>query len=117
VATNLKNESRMRNLDVGAAKSSGDAHMVGPLSCVLITDTDAANLADVDFGRLIVSYDLEVTDTGGAGMAVGAVVYYDTVAGTLSDNAADKEYGVLFEAVGAGATSTVEVALFPGIEA
>ncbi len=119
MATNLHKETRMRRVDIGGAASSGDPWMVGPLSCVLITDTDANNIADCDFGRLLVSYDLSVEDTVGAGMAIGAVVYYDAAFGppVLNSNGAGKEYGFLAEVIGAGLTATVEVVLFPGIEA
>lgn len=118
MATNLKQETRMLNLDIGGAASSGDPWMLGPLSCVLVTDTDADNMADCDFGRMLVVYDLSVEDTVGGGIAVGDVIYYDSGATpVLNNNAAGKEYGIATEAVGASATATIGVILYPGIEA
>ena len=120
MATNQVNDTQILNINVGAVKSSGDPHMVGPLSCVLQTDTEVVgglNMADVEFSQKLNIYDLSVVETAGGGVAVGDVIYYDTVTGLLNNNPADKEYGMALEVVGIGATTVIEVALFPGIEA
>lgn len=119
MATNLKKETRTQRINIGGAASSGDPWMVGPLACVLIDDTDANNIADCDFGRMLVIYDLSVEDTVGGGIAIGDVIYYDATFGppVLANNAAGKEYGIATEVIGAGLTLTIGVILFPGIEA
>jgi len=120
MATNLVNRGRIFNVDVGGTGvgyTSGVPIMIGRLAGVLVCDADAAQMADVEFDRELVVYDLSVkaiiNGPVNTTIAVGDDITYivgDTP--RLSKKAAGKQYGVAFEAnAGAGTTTTIKVAL------
>ncbi len=99
-----------------AAPNSGDPVRFGSLTGMAITDEgdggNAATETSVNFGSFIA--DLYVDDTSGAGIAVGAAVFYDdTATGSPASNLNDDNtayfFGFALEAVGANATTRINV--------
>jgi hypothetical protein len=79
----------------------------------LTTDQDAGdNSASVDFGGV---YDLSVKGIDGGGnsaVAAGDILYYtDADSPPISKKATGVRFGYALEAVGSGATATIEVAV------
>lgn len=107
--------NRRLELVVGAGVTSGSPVAVGKITGVAIADADSNNKTVVDRGGV---YDLSVKAIDGAGdsaVAVGDEIYY-TAGDTPKLN--KKVTGILFghalEAIVAGATDTVQVALLHG---
>ena len=104
-------------LPVLAGTKSGDPVVIGTIAGVALEDRDAAGNAPV---RVKGVFKLSVTGHNGAeneAIGVGDKVYY-TAGGTPAINAnanTGKEFGVALEAIAAGATATIPVALKGGI--
>ena len=95
-----------------AAPNSGDPVRFGLLTGVALLDEGAggagATETVVDFGPGV--WDLPVTDEVGGGVAVGDVVFYkDGIDGLTNDPSSTYFFGYALEAVGIGATTTVNV--------
>jgi predicted RecA/RadA family phage recombinase len=94
-----------------AAPNSGDPVRFGSMTGIAMLDEGdggvAATVTVVDFGRYVA--DHPVTDVVGGGIAVGATVYYDDGADRLENDTTGTPYGVALEAVGGGATTTIQV--------
>jgi len=100
-----------------AAPNSGDPVRFNALTGMAITDEgdggNASTETTVHFGSFVA--DLYVDDTSGAGIAVGAAVFYDdTGTGSPSSNLNDDStngyfFGFALEAVGANATTRINV--------
>jgi len=94
-----------------AAPNSGDPIRYGALTGIALLDEGDGGLGAtqtmVDFGWFVA--DHPVTDVGGGGIAVGSTVYYDDGADRLENDTTGTPYGIALEAVGAGATTTVQV--------
>ena len=111
MALNLIQRGRILNVPVAVGKLSGNPTVLGPYPGVCVNDRGAgagpAVNADVEFDREFVIYDLsvEAVDFGGpSAVAVGDVLYYDTITGanTLNKNNNGEEYGVALEVIAAG---------------
>jgi len=104
-----------------AAPNSGDPVRFGYMTGMAITDEgdggNAATETTVNFGQFVANFTVD--DTSAAGIAVGAAVFYDdTATGTpavnLNDDAANGYFfGFALEAVGANATTEIEVLHVP----
>lgn len=94
-----------------AAPNSGDPVRFGSMTGIAMLDEGdggvGATVTVVDFGMYVA--DHPVTDVVGGGIAVGATVYYDDGADRLENDTTGTPYGVALEAVGGGATTTIQV--------
>ena len=100
-----------------AAPNSGDPVRYGNLTGIALTDEgDGGNVAantSVNVGWFVANFTVD--DTSGAGIAVGDAIFYDdTATGTPAvnlndDNANGYFFGFAMEAVGANATTEIEV--------
>jgi len=94
-----------------AGVASGDPVVVGEITGVALTDTDAN-------GNVVIRrdgvFDLPVLGNdgnAGAAIAVGDPVYLGATGGTLDVDAAGTLFGYALEPVGSGATTTIKVLL------
>ena len=120
MATNLVMEPGLQQSVVvtnPSAPDSGDPVRFGYLTGLAITDEgdggNAATETTVHFGSFV--GDFYVDDTSGAGIAVGDAIFYDdTATGTPATNLNDDSangyfFGFALEAVGANATTLINV--------
>jgi predicted RecA/RadA family phage recombinase len=98
-----------------AAPDSGDPVLYGFLTGVALTDEggggNIATETTVDFGPAV--WDLPVTDAVGGGIAVGATLFLDAAAVGVSNDSSGLFFGFALEAVGVGATATINVLHVP----
>jgi predicted RecA/RadA family phage recombinase len=112
MAKNFVQDGRRLWLTAGAGVVSGDPVVVGQLTGVALSDVDASNNTNVDTEGV---YDLSVKaiDAGGnSAVAIGDAIYHvDADTPKLSKKATGVLFGYALEAVGAGATATINVKL------
>ena len=101
-----------------AVPTSGIPVRYGNMTGVALNDEGAGGVAlatetVVDFGQAI--WDIEVVDTGGGGIAAGDTLFFhDANPPTINSvSAAGYFFGFALEAVGAGATDTINVLHVP----
>lgn len=98
-----------------AAPASGAPLRFGSLTGIALADEGGGGLGAtetmVDFGIYVA--DHPVTDHVGGGVAVGAAVFYVDAVDALENDPTGYFYGFALEAVGVGATTTVNVLHVP----
>jgi hypothetical protein len=120
MALNLKNRGQIWNLPVTAGLLSGAPVVFGSIPGNLITDADASNNADVDFG-----IEMEVwthsckgeNDLGNDAIAVGQLLYKPAASAILNKVTAGREFGIALGTVGAGLTANCDVLVAVGLRA
>jgi len=95
-----------------AVPSGGDPCRWGFLTGVAVDDENAAGVTVVDFGQRI--HDLSVTDRVGGGIAIGDTLFYADATDDIDNVTTGTPFGYASEAVGVGATATINVLHVPG---
>jgi len=112
MADNIKYEPGW-SLDLTCTKpnepNSGDPVRIGNLTGIALTDEDAAGKTAVNTGPFVAKFAVKAN--GGAGIAIGAPIWYHDDATPVLDNvsAGGYYYGIALEAISAGQTATIRV--------
>jgi predicted RecA/RadA family phage recombinase len=112
MATNIKYEPGW-SLNLTCTKpdkpNSGDPVRIGNLTGIALTDEDAAGKTVVNTGPFVAKFAVKAN--GGAGIAIGAPIWYHDDATPVLDNvsAGGYYYGIALEAISAGQTATIRV--------
>jgi predicted RecA/RadA family phage recombinase len=112
MATNIKYEPGW-SLNLTCTKpdkpNSGDPVRIGNLTGIALTDEDAAGKTAVNTGPFVAKFAVKAN--GGAGIAIGAPIWYHDDATPVLDNvsAGGYYYGIALEAISAGQTATIQV--------
>jgi len=109
-----------RELDLGAAKVSGDIEQISDMLVYLLEATDSSNLATCEILGCSTVVDLSVVGADGSGnvaVAIGDKIFQDTSTVYNKDSINGVFIGYALEAVSSGATTTIMVALVHGVVA
>jgi predicted RecA/RadA family phage recombinase len=101
--------------NAASGPKSGEAGLIGRVVGVVVADSVNGSAGVVNDGNVVLEtrgvFQFSVTCTHHA-MSVGSTCYIGTGTGVLNDDYTQVPFGVILDAVGSGATTSVRVKLF-----